>query len=482
MKLAGKRPLSTRSFKTQFVVTFILVLVLSFVASIVTYLLGIRLYLNVEGRKVQPANYFEKQIPQIEAEIRELGPAVLQDHSRLEELVPHEGLLYQVLDEEGVVLCGTDREERIQSREELFRAINTTQGVGGRFFRTIPVFSPEGELVGGISLSYRLTPYFPRLTDKLWLLPLGYIVFFSPFLFIVLFTLLFARKFAKNIEEPMNVLIDAAQKVKEQDLNFEISYEGDNELGRLCASFNEMKGALRESLVSQWRLEQTRHEEMESLAHDLKTPFSLIQAYAEALLDKGTLVENEGRYLQVIANNARRGADMVGDLLYATELETMPLDLRKELVDVATYLKRKEDDYRVIAAHRGIDFQVHLNEQSWDNISVELDLPRLDRILDNILLNSLHYTQKNGTIKLEASVGERWIEFAVCDTGKGFSSEELVHLFDKFYRGDAARTRVGSSSGLGLFIAKRLVEKQGGTIKAFNGETGGACVQFVLPL
>ena len=213
MKLAGKRPLSTRSFKTQFVVTFILVLVLSLVASIVTYLLGIRLYLNVEGRKVQPANYFEQQIPQIEAQIREMGTTVLQDHSLLERLVPHEGLLYQVVDEKGVVLYGTDRDRRIQNRAELLRLINTTQGVGGRFFRTIPVFSLEAELVGAVSLSYRLTPYFPRLTDKLWLFPLGYIIFFSPFLFIVLFTSLFARKFAENIGEPVNLLIDGAQTV-----------------------------------------------------------------------------------------------------------------------------------------------------------------------------------------------------------------------------------------------------------------------------
>lgn len=481
MKLAGKRPLSTRSFKTQFVVTFILVLVLSLVASIVTYLLGIRLYLNVEGRKVQPANYFEQQIPQIEAQIREMGTTVLQDHSLLERLVPHEGLLYQVVDEKGVVLYGTDRDRRIQNRAELLRLINTTQGVGGRFFRTIPVFSLEAELVGAVSLSYRLTPYFPRLTDKLWLFPLGYIIFFSPFLFIVLFTSLFARKFAENIGEPVNLLIDGAQKVKDQDLDFEISYNGDNELGSLCVAFNEMKGALEESLVSQWRLEQVRHEEMEALAHDLKTPFSLIQAYAEALLEWEPLAGKEEHYLKVITENARRGAGMVRELLYAIELEVMSLDLTKESVNVPTYLRQKQASYWALAAQKGMDFQVRVAESGNVDLIVELDLTKLDRILDNILSNSFRYTPEGGVIELAAQIGDQWVEFTVCDTGKGFSSEESVHLFDKFYRGDAARTSGTGGSGLGLYTVKGLVEQQGGTIRAFNGVNGGACIQFALP-
>ena len=264
-------------------------------------------------------------------------------------------------------------------------------------------------------------------------------------------------------------------------MDFEISYNGDNELGSLCVAFNEMKGALEESLVSQWRLEQVRHEEMEALAHDLKTPFSLIQAYAEALLEWETLAEKEEHYLKVITENARRGAGMVRELLYAIELEVMSLDLTKESVNVPTYLRQKQASYWALAAQKGMDFQVRVAESGNVDLIVELDLTKLDRILDNILSNSFRYTPEGGVIELAAQIGDQWVEFTVCDTGKGFSSEESVHLFDKFYRGDAARTSGTGGSGLGLYTVKGLVEQQGGTIRAFNGVNGGACIQFALP-
>ena len=112
---------------------------------------------------------------------------------------------------------------------------------------------------------------------------------------------------------------------------------------------------------------------------------------------------------------------------------------------------------------------------------VRLDQGKLGRILDNVVMNSLYYTPAGGTITISFD-RRQGLNIAVSDTGPGFTGRDLRHLFEKFYRGDQSRTTEGGHSGLGLYIVKRLVEAQGGTVRAYNRPTGGACVEFSLPM
>ncbi len=130
---------------------------------------------------------------------------------------------------------------------------------------------------------------------------------FSPFLYIVGFTRWLSKRFVKNINQPLHLLIDASKKIKEKDLDFEIDYYSDNELGKLCSAFSEMKDELKGSLSAQWKMEQERVEMVEALAHDLKSPLSIILGYTDALIGNNT-DDNEKlhRYLTVIRENTEK--------------------------------------------------------------------------------------------------------------------------------------------------------------------------------
>ncbi|SET14546.1 sensor histidine kinase [Anaerobranca gottschalkii] len=474
--------LERKPLKSQFVITFILIVISSIIATIATYYAGYVIYTKIEYKKVYPANYYEKKIPDIEGYIRKEGVILLNESEKqlLEKIIPSEGILFQVMDENGNMIYGTDYKKLLNGKENLYSKVNTTIRIDGRYTRIIPVFDSQGKISGAVSLSYTLTPHYPSISDKIMLVPLFILIVFSPFIYIVIFTLFFSKKFAANIGKPVNTLIDASRKIKEKDLDFSIDYYADNELGRLCEAFNEMKNELKKSL-SQWKAEQERQEMVQALAHDLKTPLSVIQGYVESLLE-GNYVDTQKtqKYLQVIKDNANKGTNFIREMLYAADLEMSGAELNIAPVDIYSFLMQKKESYEMMTKNKKIDFKVDVTYRNQAEITCPIDVVKLERILDNIVSNSICNTPENGTITINADITCDNICFKVCDTGRGFSSKNLSNLFKKFYRGDESRSSKDGHAGLGLYIAKRLVEMHGGSIVAFNAKHGGACIKFDL--
>lgn len=474
--------LEKKPLKTQFIITFALIITVSLIVTIITYFAGYSIFRMIEYNKLYPANYFENKIPEIEGYIRKTNAIILKEKESLNKVIPSEGILYQVMDESGQKIYGTDNQKIINSKEELYGKMNTTIRIEGRYVRIIPIFNSQDKMLGAVSLSYTIKPYYLNIQDKIWIVPLFIVVIFSPFIYIIIFAMLFSRKFARNIGKPVNMLIEASRKVKEKDLDFEIDYEADNELGRLCRSFDEMKNKLKESLISQWRIEQEKHEMVEALAHDLKTPLSVIRGYVESLLE-GNYDDKQKteKYLNVIKENTYKGADLIKEMLYASELESSNAEFHVALVDIESFLLRKKESYEMITKSKEMNFVVNVTYDKHDEKTILVDDAILERILDNIILNSIRYIPEHGTISVNVEIDDKNIKFTVCDTGKGFSSKDLSNLFNKFYRGDESRSSKYGNSGLGLYVVKKLVEMQDGSIRAFNSKSGGAGIEFILP-
>jgi len=474
MAMLARRPL-----KTQFIMSFALIILLTLVSTgILTW--GVFQVLGrMENTRFFPANYYEKQIPNLEARIRELGSTILADESILWELVPHGGITYQAFDAEGRVLYGTEQGEIVSGPDELLQLINTTHRQQDDFIRLVPLFSGR-RLEGAVALVYELAPYYPVERDRILLGWLPYLLVIAPVAFVVLFTILFARRFARNLGEPVNMLIEASHKLQARDLDFDIPYTANNELGQLCRSFNEMKDALKESLTSQWQAEQRRREMVAALAHDLKTPFTIIQGYAEALLRQTEEGTKESRYLKVIADSAHRGGGLVQEMLFAAELEESEGRAVAE-VDIGRFLQEKLEVYQGLGKNVDITVELELSGFTGHSSLVKADQSALNRILDNIVMNSLQHTPAGGTITVTVQLEGQALRFTVRDTGPGFTAQDLHHLFEKFYRGDQSRSTKGGS-GLGLYIVKQLVERQGGSVRAWNHPDGGACLEFYLPI
>ena len=325
-------------------------------------------------------------------------------------------------------------------------------------------------------LFYQIKATFVNTRGK-WTLIIVTMALFSPLLYIVVFTFLFSKSFAKSINRPLQLLIDASQKIKEKDLDFEINYHSENELGRLCDAFSDMKEELRKSLSEQWKMEQERVEMVEALAHDLKSPISIIMGYTDSLLEHHTgNNEKLQQYLEIIRENAGKSAALVRQMQYSADLEKSEIQLNPVPVDLAEFLKQTVHEHELEARKKEItlDLKIDGNMPS----AILIDTERLARIIDNVVSNSLQYTPNGGSIYISVKPEKEQIFYKVRDTGCGFSSKDLKKAFDKFYRGDESRQFGGSHSGLGLYIVKHLVEQLGGAVVISNVESGGACVQF----
>ncbi|WP_330698625.1 HAMP domain-containing histidine kinase [Clostridioides difficile] len=383
---------------------------------------------------------------------------------------------YQVVDNNGNILYGTNPKKLFKTKEELFNNfINKTVRKGG-YIHTVPIKGDNGKIEGAVILFYQVKITFANSRGR-FVFAVIIMALFSPFIYIVGFTRWLSKRFVKNINQPLHLLIDASKKIKEKDLDFEIDYYSDNELGKLCSAFSEMKDELKGSLSAQWKMEQERVEMGEALAHDLKSPLSIILGYTDALIGNNT-DDNEKlhRYLTVIRENTEKSAALVQKMQYTSDLEKSNIQLNLVPINLPEFLRQKVQDYELQAHQKEVELILKMkgNIQS----PIQIDVDRLTRIFDNIISNSLQYTPSGGNISITVKDEKNCISYEICDSGRGFSSKDLKKALDKFYRGDEARQTKGGHSGLGLYIVKQLVEQLGGSVKIENSKSGGACVKF----
>lgn len=299
----------------------------------------------------------------------------------------------------------------------------------------------------------------------------------TPLLCIVGFMLWFSKRFAREINRPLQLLSDASRKIKEKDLDFAIDYHADNELGKLCDAFSEMQEELKKSLSAQWKMEQDRTEMVAALAHDLKTPLSLILLYSEALVEDNPNGNEElKQYLFIIKENAVKSVALVGQMQYTSDLEHGSSELHPVSLNLPEFLEQKIQSHELQAKLKSVELTLYVDE-SLPNM-IQIDAERLARIFDNLISNSIQYTPVNGHIHIEVKAENDRVCYTISDSGCGFSARDLKNAFEKFYRGDAARPTDGGHSGLGLYIVKQLVKQIGGSVKIENSPMGGACVRF----
>ncbi|MFR8599230.1 MAG: sensor histidine kinase [Clostridioides difficile] len=470
--------MKNQSLITQFRHTFIFIIIASIVATVITYVFALYLYIHSLNKDIYPPNYYERQVPRIEKYINEKNIALLSQSNEegLKRTIRGDDMLYQVVDNNGNILYGTNPKKLFKTKEELFNNfINKTVRKGG-YIHTVPIKGDNGKIEGAVILFYQVKITFANIRGR-FVFAVIIMALFSPFLYIVGFTRWLSKRFVKNINQPLHLLIDASKKIKEKDLDFEIDYYSDNELGKLCSAFSEMKDELKGSLSAQWKMEQERVEMVEALAHDLKSPLSIIFGYTDALIGNNT-DDNEKlhRYLTVIRENTEKSAALVQKMQYTSDLEKSNIQLNLVPINLPEFLRQKVQDYELQAHQKEVELILKMqgNIQS----PIQIDVDRLTRIFDNIISNSLQYTPSGGNISITVKDEKNCISYEICDSGRGFSSKDLKKALDKFYRGDEARQTKGGHSGLGLYIVKQLVEQLGGSVKIENSKSGGACVKF----
>lgn len=454
--------------------------VASIAATLLTLAVAFALYLLEENRGIYPANYHERQIPAIEQYVRQVNTELLSKEREedLSGVIGDQGIRYQVVDGQGKFLYGTETNPVLSSRGDLIRHLNITSiyQEKNKYLSLIPLLGEDGEIQGAVALVYQVK-MFPVNSRGSWVSVLLNGAFFSPIVYIVLFTMYFSRRFIRRINQPLQLLQEAAEKIKKRDLDFQINYHADNELGQLCKAFSEMQEELRKSLSAQWKMEQERIEMVDALAHDIKTPASIILAYTESLLDHPHMDPDQSRrYLSVIERNAKKCTRLARQMKEASESEQAGSKAEYVRMNLYSFLEQKVREYRLQAKEKRIEIQ--LCDDKSLHASYTLDRNKLDRIFDNILSNSLSYTPAGGYIRIRAFADGEVIRYQLSDTGSGFAGRDLEHATERFYRGDEGRHSGDGHSGLGLYTVKQLVSQMGGELDLSNEEDGGACVRF----
>lgn len=276
---------------------------------------------------------------------------------------------------------------------------------------------------------------------------------------------------ARRLTRPIARLSEASRSVANGQRGVRVPASGLGiEFGVLEEAFNEMASALD-------AVEATRRRILSDLAHELRTPLATIDAHLEGLVD-GVVVADRTTWNILLGETARLGR-LVEDVAEVTTAEERLLQLRRTLVAPRDLVLQAVDAARPRFNAGG----VVLNYQFEERLPlVAVDADRIGEVFHNLLSNAFRHTPSGGSVTISVTTRLRMVEFSVVDTGEGIPSGALPHVFERFYRIDAARDRDHGGSGIGLAIVRALVEAHGGTVAAAsNGPDTGSRFTFTLP-
>jgi two-component system sensor histidine kinase SaeS len=262
-------------------------------------------------------------------------------------------------------------------------------------------------------------------------------------------------------------------------LDTRIQLDTGDELEELGEAFNMMAEQLEASFAQQAQLERARRDLIASVSHDLRTPLATMRAVIESINDG--VVEDPAtvqRYLRTIQSEVTYLGRLIDDLFELSQIDSGLLKLRPEPSNVADLVSDTLEALSQQARQRGLTLRGEVDDMLPE---VVMDTPRMQRVLYNLVQNAVRHTPADGTIVIRAIDAGPEVEVSVIDTGEGIEEHELPRIFERFYRVDKARTRDDGGSGLGLSIAKGIVELHGGRIWARSTRGEGAEFTFALP-
>lgn len=467
------------TLRRRFTTAFILALVLSFVGTVAVWSLSLLLVLKEDGL-LRPANYYELQIPSVLTFAASRGSGLLSSAAQdeLERVVPLEGMDYQVTDASGMPVYGTLQQPILHGPGDVTAKLNTTEMTGRRVLAYHPVADGDGHLAGTLVLSYELSLLANNRDRMLPATLFGVINAFAPFAFLTGFTWLFARRFGRHVEPDVRRLIDAAERIQNYDLDFELGESAaTDELARLIDAFEQMRRALHQSLQAQWESERERQDMVAAVVHDVQTPLTAIRGLVDNLLsNESKRQERLMTYLPALQRQTDRIADLIRDMQHAVDVERSDFVLHPEPIPVPRWLQEQFAYWEPLCRERGIEPVLQVDPTSADNAPLWLDRRHLERVLANLTENSLRVTPPGGRILWDAAIRPGELTITVSDSGPGFAEHDLPRLFARFYQGDESRSGRQGRAGLGLFIVKTVVEKHGGSVHAANRPEGGAAV------
>lgn len=290
------------------------------------------------------------------------------------------------------------------------------------------------------------------------------------------FGLLCAKPLASRIER----VRAGTARIAGGQLDSRVAVEGHDEIAGLAEDFNHMAEALREAAEREREIEKARRDLIAAVSHDLRTPLASTRALIEALADGvASDRQTEVRYLSSASRELEHLSRLVDDLFELARIDAGVLQLTLEEASLHDLISDTISSFQPQAEQRGVRL---VGEVSCDVDPVLANPSRLQRVLHNLVSNALRHTPADGTVALRAASRGEVVQVEVSDTGEGISAEDLPHIFERSFRSERSRTRKddATGAGLGLAIARGLIEAHGGTMDAESTPGRGSCLRFTL--
>ncbi|HUV43664.1 MAG TPA: ATP-binding protein [Dehalococcoidales bacterium] len=275
---------------------------------------------------------------------------------------------------------------------------------------------------------------------------------------------------SRRILAPVKSLTSTARLLGRGDFSQRVDVNDRSELGELADTFNLMAGNLE-------RTELLRRDMIADAAHELRTPLSNIRGYLEAIRDG--VAEPDANTIRSLDEEAIILSRLADDLQELSLAEAGELKLNCRTEDSAILIQQAVDARDVQATAKGVSLSAELPDEL---PPINVDSHRISQVLRNMLENAIAHTPEGGNISVTVKTKDRWLEISVTDNGEGIPPEDQPNIFERFYRIDKSRTRATGGSGLGLTIAKRLVEVHGGNIEVQSEPGKGSRFSFTVPV
>lgn len=283
-------------------------------------------------------------------------------------------------------------------------------------------------------------------------------------------------RFSKKLRLQLNPLFEATEEISAQNLDFYVGHSKVKEFDDVLRSFSNMKDSLKHSLEQQWKMEKMQKEQVAALAHDLKTPLTVIQGNID-LMSETELDDEQKAYTRYITDSSEQMQFYIKTLIEISRASA-GYQLHKESVDFSSYMDELKEQIEVLCHTKNVKLD-------WNTFSdcstLEIDTMLIERAIMNVVSNAVEYSPINGTVYIKIQCAKKILQICVVDEGEGFSNEALHHAQEQFFMDNSSRNSK-MHFGMGLFIADSIIKQHNGQLIIENDTiTHGAKVIMDIP-
>lgn len=290
--------------------------------------------------------------------------------------------------------------------------------------------------------------------------------------------LIYAKLTSMTLVLPIRKILEGVKTIGDGDYSARINYKSKNELGYLIESINQMSEKIQHEIDLREKSEENRKKLILDISHDLKTPLTNVLGYSETLHHDSKLGEDlRNKYLNIIISNSKKANNLIQDLFELSHMENSISDVNLEDRDFSEFIREILVGYIPELDDNDIDYDFNIPDK---DIMVKINSQKLERAINNIIDNSIKYSEKNMSLKLKLEDSNNQVILTIEDSGIGIPTELAENIFDPFVRADNSRNSKTGGTGLGLAISRGIIRIHGGNIEIDTSYKDGC--RFIISL